>query len=153
MRKSIVIAIFGILLAGGLVYVLVDWGPNTIEYHVDAYRTEGNTSALEQWLEKRAPKLVELVYQRRLKRRKQHREALLRLGFLEQNAIVLSNACESAAMLTAVWNYAAGTNRNSEYFDWWVVTPATNVVRLVGRPREVQIWTDLIRQADVPESK
>jgi len=57
-RKHIVIAIFGILLAASLAYVLVDWGPNTIEHHSNGYLAQCYWNGFEKWIDKRAPRFA-----------------------------------------------------------------------------------------------
>ena len=155
MRKRIVIAIFGILLAAGLVYVLVDWGPDTIEHHTNGYLAQCYWNGFEKWIDRRAPRFAgRLLHEWKAKRRLQHLEALVRLGVLRHERIAVSNASPSEVGLKAMTdNPHVPVPQSRDLFQQIIYSAQPNVIHLYAKPDDAKIWTALIRKADVPGAK
>ena len=148
MPKRIVIVICGILLTGGLAYVLVDWGPNTIEYHTKGYFEERYWNGFERWIEKRGPGFaVKLVFEWQAKRMRHHLESLVRLGFVQHCTIAVSNASPNQVILKAVMDHSEPP---PEVFEWFTFNGEPKVIHLYTKPEGAELWTNLIRKADVP---
>jgi len=153
MRKRLVIGAIAAVVIGVAVYLLSGWHPDTIEYHAKAYMKEGQWSDRERWVAAKGPNWAgRLVAKRKLARMERHRNALIRLNFLQETLVVVSNASAPDVMDNVfTGRFVMSEHVERKFFNW---EPAnTNVIRLVTVPRDVEMWTELIRQADVPETK
>lgn len=155
MRKRIVIGIFAILLGCGAAYVLVDSGPDTVEHHTKGYLAQCYWNGFEKWIDKRAHRSAgALLLGWKFKRGVHHLEALVRLGVLRHETIVVSNASPSEVMLKAMTdnpNVAMPQSRDLFQLTSYDGKPA--VIRVWGKPEDAKRWADLIRKADVPAAK
>ena len=155
MRKGIVIAVFGILLAGGLVYVLVDWGPDTVEHHTKGYLAQCYWNGFEKWVDKWAPQFAgRLLHEWKGKRKLQHLEALVRLGTLRHERIPVYNASPSEVGLKVmIDNPNVPVPQSRDLFEEIIYSAQPNVIHLYAKPDDAKVWTNLIRKADVPAAK
>jgi hypothetical protein len=152
-RKRLVIGAIAAVVIGVAAYVLSAWHPDTIEYHAKSYLKVRELSDRERWVVEKAPAWAgRLMIKRKAARLERHRNALIRQHFLQEINVAVSNA----SARDVIDNLLASGFVSSEYVEgkflnWEAAN--TNVIRVVTVPRDVEIWTELIRKADVPETK
>lgn len=137
-------------MSAGVVYLLATRHPDTVEYHVGAYMKACEIRDSDVWVETRGPEFLRRwMDERRNKRVEKHRKALIRLRFLQQSTIVVSNASAADIMFKALHDYLHRTP-TGPFFHWDIKT--TNSIQITVPP-DGHIWTNLIRNADVPATK
>ena len=135
-------------------YVVWDRTPNTIEYHTREYSSAQKWTKADDLIDKHAPnRLRSAVLERKWKRMEEHRRALVKLGYLQESTVVVSNMAASQVMAKVF--IAMGTNNphalDEEFFSFEADSFATNVLKFVAVTQDVSRWMKLIREADVPE--
>jgi hypothetical protein len=119
----------------------------TVEYHKREYLKDVGRAdrSIVQFV---SSCVAEHLTQEHATRAKFHRDALLKLGYFEQRAIVLSNC--------SVWEAAEAlqsrlTNVNLSLTDFRAV--GADIINVVGPREEAAVWEKVIREVDVrPES-
>jgi len=80
-----------------------------------------------------------------------HRRALIRLGYLQERAVVVYNHDADNVLSNVI--VSIRTNKPGEMSDrFFSYKTDTNVIRFISVKRNAAIWEDLIRKADVSEN-
>ena len=148
-RKWVVVGIAALAVSGVGGYVLSQPRMGSVEYHKKKCLEIG-PKMFDSWVSRRAPRRVRTMYVAwQLQKFNFHRDALLRLGYLETRLLVVTNrtpddvasALRTATTPDVTWDFGG------------VFPFETNKVEVTAPRDEMVRWEKLIREADVPTEK
>lgn len=155
MRKHIVIALLGFGVLGSVVVTLVlrPW-ESPIDYHKREYVaalqgtwTERAQNALSGFFGKRPPAPSD----DRFERLQKHRQALIDLGFLEQQQFDLTNR-KPMTVIDQILGTNSVTDPKLAHVrrEFVLIEPSTMRIVLVARRDDMPAFAEAIRKADAP---
>jgi hypothetical protein len=149
-RKRIIIGLLAVVVIGVGGFVVVRPNPDSIEYHIRAYReADRKLTAPETFLDKIRDVWRKLRTKRmgrfaRLRNEmNEHKAELIRLGYLEERTFSMTNRTfldVATAVQKAVWK--RGTN--IEFFG--TATTNTNTLRVITRKGMMPSWEDVLSE-------
>jgi hypothetical protein len=153
-RKRVVI---GVLVAATVIAVIAFVNRpdgDSIEYHRMSYIAASEGWVWDQKLANKARKVFgqKSRWHPVVKRMDYHERALIRLGYLEERIVVVSN-CPPKKAHVAVYKAAYDhdpTSLDPEFLR--VLQRGTNMLRVVGLTKDIARWEEAARKADVPEN-
>ncbi len=159
MRKRIVIGLLAVVVIGVVAFVLTRPKRGTVEWHKREYVAAKSQLYSEGALIRRLKRFVadHLGLPRAYDRMAEHEAALLRLGFLEERTVVVSNRAPSLLLLDAMDIDRGGSlvdrfNNGERFLDLNIV-PGSNAIRVVTTRQDMRFWEEPIRNADVPKQE
>ncbi len=152
MRKWIVIGGLAIVGFGVLLFVISQPEEDSIEYHRKRYIAEYQGWVWEQELANKVRKVVgqKPRWHTNTNRMEHHERALIRLGYLDERTVIVSNCLPDKVRATV---YKAATNWLNGPGLLRVEVRETNKVKIVATTRDVPGLEEAARKADVPESE
>jgi hypothetical protein len=155
MRKRIAIAVLAIVGVGILAHALTEPKEGSIEWHKREYfKARGqNGSMIRNFLRvvwsKINPRAAEPP-QENIDRMDSHYEALMKLGYLEEKAFLVSNRTSLAVADTLFFTHTNVFADKDVAFSR-IDIGGTNIISIISPRDEMYKWERLIREADVPE--
>jgi hypothetical protein len=160
MRKGIVIGAVAAVVIGAAGYGLWEPGHGGVEYHKAEYlKVRSGPGRVGQWISEYGPEaLVERLDRVAARRRAEHRDALVKLGYLARTMIVVSNA--PVDVVSRVLHRRCmfdplpprlglePTNADWQFFSY---ERGTNFIEIFCVNDDVREWQRAIGKADVDE--
>ena len=160
MRKWVVAGLLALVASGVSWYLLSQPRKGTLEYHkrkyVEAHLETARRDPIGDWIRLHAPMAVDDLYWRpKLKRLDFHRNALLEAGYLVEREFVVSNrpARSICDDLYKVRNDVFNDTNDLAGIPFFYWNGTTNRISVLARAIDVDYWEDVIRKADVRETK
>ena len=148
MRWRIAIAVLIVIGIAGAVYVGTEPRKGTVEWHKRGYLGQFH-SPIRQWIVEHTPdRMSQAIETSRYRRMEHHWAALVRLDFIRETLVVVSNS--PASVISKVIPEKVKPCDDLRFFSYEL---GTNSISLWCTEERIGAWQDLIRQADVPETK
>lgn len=162
MRKRLVIGVIVAVVIGVSVYFVWEPGKGRGQFHKERYSrcaTSMSPSKQGTFIERNAPASLQLAIWRFMeRRRKHHRDALIRLGYLAELTLVPSNTATGTVM-TRVYGSLWGTSGyeprlipeivDQSFFEW---ENEPNLCRIICLRTEVDALQRAFAAADVDDA-
>lgn len=157
MKKRIVIGVLVIVAMGVAAYMLSQPKEGTVEYHQEQFGkiyNDGKATRIGQTILRYGPDRLKLAYMRnRSKRLDFHRRALVKHGYLVENAFILSfrPAREVANRLQPALHDMFAYGHDGPRFSFGAVNaPSTNKLVVIDTPKRMERWSNVVANIDVP---
>jgi hypothetical protein len=139
-----------VLVIGGLTYFFSQPKLRTVEYHKAKLRV-GETSRLPKWARRHVPSAVLRWEDAHASRELEwHREALVKLGYLERRTFVISNRTTYEVLRRFSLMSRGLTNTSGLEIRHMFPSSPTNHLMLFGARDEMGGWVKIFREADAP---
>jgi hypothetical protein len=146
MRKRIVIGAIAVVVIGAGAYVFSQPKEGTVEWHKQACESEARR-IFKPTLFDRARRALDLPP--RPNRYREHRRALVNLGYLEERQFILTN--KPAKVLPALRQWATNDLRQDRLWSMDVIS--NNILTVRAERHSLPKWEEAVRRIDVPETK
>ena len=152
MRKWVIIGLVVLVIGGGIVAVVCWSRRDSVEYHIRAYREADRKLSGEETFVDELRDVWRKMWSQRMGRKArlrnemhQHKEDLIRLGYLEERTFGVSNASLSDVM-AAAQKAVLKKGTNSEFFS--AATLGTSAVRVVAAKGMVPTWDEIAQELE-----
>jgi hypothetical protein len=161
-RKRLIIAAIAVVVIGIGAYVLSQPRKGTVEWHkkqyLNAMKWSWSHRLMVTWdrIRGKGRSPHRILDARALERRDEHRAALLRFGYLQERKFWLTNQSARQVAFSVSTKAAEKVlvDERRSFLTLMIYGPGeTNLLTLIAVGEDVPIWEELIRKADVPETK
>src|SRR5687768_6604126 len=127
-RKRLVIGAIAAMVIGVAAYLLSQPKGRTVQWHVNALKKDQRSIEQRNRLITRAPSFIRnLMLRRQAVRMKRHRDALVRMGFLQRADVIVSSVSPDDVMNKALGDAVINSRVDWVFFGW--DSGPTNAVR------------------------